>query len=76
MISSPFSGTRRFQLHGACRGRYHLALRIKHSKPAGAHMLGKILSVGVFGIDGYLVEAEFDVRGGFPAVVVAGKRHL
>ena len=39
-------------------------------------MLGKILSVGVFGIDGYLVEAEFDVRGGFPAVVVAGKRHL
>jgi len=35
-------------------------------------MLGKILSVGVFGIDGYLVEAEFDVRGGFPAVVVVG----
>jgi magnesium chelatase family protein len=35
-------------------------------------MLGKILSVGVFGIDGYLVEAEFDVRSGFPAVVVVG----
>ena len=29
-------------------------------------MLGKILSVGVFGIDGYLVEAEFDVRSGSP----------
>ncbi|MBM4020195.1 MAG: ATP-binding protein [Planctomycetes bacterium] len=35
-------------------------------------MLGKILSVGVFGIDGYGVEVEFDVRGGFPAVVVVG----
>jgi magnesium chelatase family protein len=35
-------------------------------------MLGKILSVGVFGIDGYLVEVEFDVRGGFPAVIVVG----
>jgi len=27
-------------------------------------MLGKILSIGVFGIDGYMVEVEFDVRGG------------
>ena len=35
-------------------------------------MLGKILSVGIFGIDGYLVEVEFDVRGGMPAVVVVG----
>jgi magnesium chelatase family protein len=35
-------------------------------------MLGKILSVGVFGIDGYMVEAEFDVRGGLPAIVVVG----
>jgi len=35
-------------------------------------MLGKILSVGVFGIDGYPVEVEFDVRAGMPAVVVVG----
>ena len=35
-------------------------------------MLGKILSVGVFGIDGYLAEVEFDVRAGLPAVVVVG----
>jgi magnesium chelatase family protein len=35
-------------------------------------MLGKILSVGVYGIDGYMVEVEFDVRGGLPAVVVVG----
>ncbi|MCX5655263.1 MAG: YifB family Mg chelatase-like AAA ATPase, partial [Planctomycetota bacterium] len=35
-------------------------------------MLGKILSVGVFGIDGYMVEVEFDVRGGLPATVVVG----
>ena len=35
-------------------------------------MLGKILSVGIFGIDGYMVEVEFDVRGGMPAVVVVG----
>jgi len=35
-------------------------------------MLGKILSVGVFGIDGYMVEVEFDVRAGLPATVVVG----
>jgi len=35
-------------------------------------MLGKIRSVGVFGIDGYPVEVEFDVRSGLPAVVVVG----
>ena len=35
-------------------------------------MLGKILSAGVFGIDGYQVEVEFDVRSGLPAVVVVG----
>ncbi len=35
-------------------------------------MLGKILSVGVFGIDGYMVEVEFDVRGGLPAIIVVG----
>jgi len=35
-------------------------------------MLGKILSVGVYGIDGYPVEVEFDVRSGLPAVVVVG----
>ena len=35
-------------------------------------MLGKILSVGVFGIDGYPVEVEFDASEGFPAVVVVG----
>jgi magnesium chelatase family protein len=35
-------------------------------------MLGKILSVGVFGIDGYQVEVEFDVRGGLPNVIVVG----
>ena len=35
-------------------------------------MLGKILSVGVFGIDGYMMEVEFDVRRGLPAVVVVG----
>jgi magnesium chelatase family protein len=35
-------------------------------------MLGKILSVGVFGIDGYRVEAEFDVRAGLPGIVVVG----
>lgn len=35
-------------------------------------MLGKILSVGVYGIDGYLVETEFDVRSALPAVVVVG----
>ena len=35
-------------------------------------MLGKILSAGVFGIDGYRVEVEFDVRSGLPAVVVVG----
>jgi len=35
-------------------------------------MLGKILSIGVFGIDGYMVEVEFDVRGGLPATVVVG----
>ena len=35
-------------------------------------MLGKILSAGVFGIDGYMVEVEFDQRSGLPAVVVVG----
>ncbi len=35
-------------------------------------MLGKILSVGVYGIDGYPVEVEFDARTGLPAVVVVG----
>jgi magnesium chelatase family protein len=35
-------------------------------------MLGKILSVGVFGIDGYMVEVEFDVRGGLPAIIMVG----
>ncbi|MGB3088163.1 MAG: magnesium chelatase domain-containing protein, partial [Phycisphaerae bacterium] len=35
-------------------------------------MLGKVLSVGVFGIDGYLAEVEFDVRSGLPATVVVG----
>jgi len=35
-------------------------------------MLGKILSAGVFGIDGYPVEVEFDVRSGLPAAVVVG----
>jgi len=35
-------------------------------------MLGKILSVGVYGIEGYPVEVEFDVRAGLPAVVVVG----
>jgi len=35
-------------------------------------MLGKILSAGVFGIDGYRVEVEFDVRSGLPAVVLVG----
>jgi len=35
-------------------------------------MLGRVLSVGVFGIDGYLVEVEFDVRQGLPAIVVVG----
>jgi magnesium chelatase family protein len=35
-------------------------------------MLGKVLSVGVYGIDGYPVEVEFDVRAGLPAVVVVG----
>jgi len=35
-------------------------------------LLGKILSIGVFGIDGYMVEVEFDVRGGLPATVVVG----
>ena len=35
-------------------------------------MLGKILSVGLYGIDGYPVEVEFDVRAGLPAVVVVG----
>jgi len=35
-------------------------------------MLGKILSAGVFGIDGYQVEVEFDVRSGLPAVVLVG----
>ena len=35
-------------------------------------MLGKILSAGVFGIDGYRVEVEFDVRSGLPAAVVVG----
>jgi magnesium chelatase family protein len=35
-------------------------------------MLGKILSVGVFGIDGYMVEVEFDVRGGLPSAIVVG----
>jgi len=35
-------------------------------------MLGKILSAGVFGIDAYRVEVEFDVRSGLPAVVVVG----
>ncbi|HUX16658.1 MAG TPA: YifB family Mg chelatase-like AAA ATPase, partial [Phycisphaerae bacterium] len=34
--------------------------------------LGKVLSVGVFGIDGYLAEVEFDVRSGLPATVVVG----
>jgi len=35
-------------------------------------MLGRVLSVGVFGIDGYLVQVEFDVRQGLPAIVVVG----
>jgi len=35
-------------------------------------MLGKIISVGVFGIEGYPVEVEFDVRSGLPAVIVVG----
>jgi magnesium chelatase family protein len=35
-------------------------------------MLGKILSVGVFGIDGYPVEVEFDVRAALPAIIVVG----
>jgi len=35
-------------------------------------MLGKILSVGVFGIDGYMVEVEFDVRAALPAIIVVG----
>ena len=35
-------------------------------------MLGKILSAGIFGIDGYPVEVEFDVRSGLPAVVLVG----
>ena len=35
-------------------------------------MLGKIFSVGVYGIDGYMVETEVDVRAGLPAVVVVG----
>lgn len=36
-------------------------------------MLGRVLSVGVFGIDGYLVEVEFDVRQGLPAIMVVGE---
>jgi magnesium chelatase family protein len=35
-------------------------------------MLGRVLSVGIFGIDGYRVEVEFDVRQGLPAIVVVG----
>ena len=35
-------------------------------------MLGKIISVGCFGIEGYLVEVEFDVRNALPAIVVVG----
>jgi magnesium chelatase family protein len=35
-------------------------------------MLGKIRAVGVFGIDGYMVEVEFDVRAALPAIVVVG----
>ena len=35
-------------------------------------MLGRVLSVGVFGIEGYRVEVEFDVRQGLPAIVVVG----
>ena len=35
-------------------------------------MLGKVRSAGLFGIDAYLVEVEFDVRHGLPAVVVVG----
>ncbi len=35
-------------------------------------MLGKVVSVGVFGIDGYVAEVEFDVRSGMPAIVVVG----
>jgi len=34
-----------------------------HPDLSEARMLGKIFSVGVFGIDGYMVEVEFDVRG-------------
>jgi hypothetical protein len=67
---------RSFGLHGGPPDEYDAPTLTSQTLSAGAHMLGKILSVGVFGIDGYLVEAEFDVRGGFPAVVVAGKRHL
>jgi magnesium chelatase family protein len=35
-------------------------------------MLGKVLSIGVFGIDGYRAEVEFDVRSGLAAIVVVG----
>jgi len=35
-------------------------------------MLGKILSVGVYGIEGFLAEVEVDVRSGLPAVIVVG----
>jgi len=35
-------------------------------------MLGKIRSVGIYGIDGYPVEVEFDVRSGLPATIVVG----
>ncbi len=35
-------------------------------------MLGKVRSVGVFGIDGYMAEVEFDVRDGIAATVVVG----
>jgi magnesium chelatase family protein len=36
------------------------------------NMLGKIRSVGIYGIDGYPVEVEFDVRSGLPATIVVG----
>ncbi len=35
-------------------------------------MLGRVLSVGVFGIDGYLATVEVDVRDGLPKVLMVG----
>jgi hypothetical protein len=55
---------RSFGLHGGPPDEYDASTLTSLTLSAGAHMLGKILSVGVFGIDGYLVEAEFNVCGG------------